>query len=354
MSSARALWFTAPRVAELIEEPIPHPGPGEILVDGIVSLVSSGTELVMYRGEAASAAESDLPTAAGTFPFPLKYAYQIVGRVSEAGAGSGMEVGQTVFVYHPHQERFVVPTRTADAIPNLAGWPLVYTVPGELSPEKAVFANLFCVALNCLLDVPVRIGDCVVVSGLGIVGTFCAYLARLTAKHLILVDPLPGRRERAAWIGADAVTSPGDAMSTVADLTNGVGADVYIEASGAPPALQQAVAATGTEGTIAVVSYYGRKPVPLVLAPEFHLRRQRVVSSMVGAIGSGLQPRWTLERRMDVAMTHLAGIDTGRLVTQRFSFDDAVAAYELIDHRPDETLGVLLEYAGHHVGTGGS
>jgi 2-desacetyl-2-hydroxyethyl bacteriochlorophyllide A dehydrogenase len=343
-TTARALWFTAPRRAELKAEPLRAPSGGEILVESIVSLVSAGTELVMYRGESASAEESALPTAAGSFPFPLKYAYQIVGRVSAAGTESGFQVGDVVFSYHPHQEAFVIPVRAGGGTFGEATWPLVFKVPDGIAPDMAAFANLYCVALNCVLDVPIRVGDCVAVSGIGVIGTFAASLARRTAGRLILIDPLESRRERSAWIGADAVVAPEELRSAVDDLTEGRGLDIFIETSGAPAALQNGITATGQEGTIAVISYYGRKTVPLVLAPEFHLRRQRIVSSMVGMIGSGLQPRWTLERRMGVAMSNLARLDVEKLVSHRVPFADAAEAYQLLDGSPEDALGVLLEY----------
>jgi 2-desacetyl-2-hydroxyethyl bacteriochlorophyllide A dehydrogenase len=342
--TGRAVWFTAPRHAELREETVPPPGDRDIVVRGLASLVSAGTEMNVYRGESATEQEVNLPTTGGRFPFPIKFAYQIVGEVQEAGERSGHAPGDRVFVYHPHQELFRVAGGAGGADDLLEGSSLVFPVPDGIEPWRAAFANLFCVAYNTLLDVPVRIGDVVAVSGLGVIGSFAAHLARLTAGRLVLVDPLPERRARAAWIGADAAVDPADAPAAIAELSEGRGADVFVEASGATAALQGAIDATGQEGTIAVLSYYGKRPATLRLSPEFHLRRQRIVSSMVGMIGSGLQPRWTAARRMAVAMERLATLDVDALVSHRFPFERAVEAYELIDTRPQESLGVVLEY----------
>src|SRR5262249_38511881 len=148
------------------------------------------------------------------------------------------------------------------------------------------------VAYNALLDVPVRIGDVVVVFGQGVVGTFIASFARRTAGTLIVVDPLADRRQRGLDRGADVAVHPDDLPAAVAEASSGRGADIVFEASSAPPALQQAIAVAGQEATVAVVSYYGTRPVSLVLAPEFHFRRHHIVSSQVSSMGSGLQPRW--------------------------------------------------------------
>jgi threonine dehydrogenase-like Zn-dependent dehydrogenase len=217
-------------------------------------------------------------------------------------------------------------------------------VPGETSPEAAAFANLCGVALNCHLDVPVRLGDCCVVFGLGIIGRFAAELARRTAGRLILVDPFGERRAAASSVGADAVVSPSALPSAVEEFTDGRGVDVAIEASGHPDAFQQAINSTGAEGTVAVISYYGQRPVTLVLSPEFHLRRQRIVSSAVRDIGSGLQPRWDRTRRMATAMELVRTIDTQSMISHRIEFADAPRAYQLLDRDPASTLGVLLTY----------
>jgi 2-desacetyl-2-hydroxyethyl bacteriochlorophyllide A dehydrogenase len=343
-ATGRGLWFAAPRQAELREEELGPIGDGEILVRALASLVSAGTEMRVYRGEAESAQITDIPTTRGTFPFPIKYAYQIVGEVEEAGPESGYARGDRVFAYHPHQDRFLLAVGGGRGDDLVGGAKMVFPVPAELAPERAAFANLFNVAYNALLDTPVHIGDVVVVSGLGVVGTFAAQLAKPTAGALVLVDPIPERRERAAWIGADAVVDPADAAAAIAELSEGRGSDLWVEASGAPAALQTAIANTGNEGTITIVSNYGSDDVRLRLVPEFHLRRQKIVSSMVGVVGSGLQPRWSPERRMATTMRMLGEFPIERLITHRVEFARAVEAYEQIDRRPHESLGVLLTY----------
>ncbi len=342
---ARAVWFTGVRRAEVLDETVREPGPGEVRVRSLTSLVSAGTEMVVYRGETRSRAETDLPTSEGTYPFPIKFAYQIVGEVEAAGADSGFSVGQRVFAYYPHQSRFTIGAGAVGG-GGLApyGRRLLFAVPDELSTEQAVFANLYGVALTALLDVPVRFGDCVAVSGLGIIGGFAAHLARATAGRLIVIDPLESRRKRAAWIGADAVIDPADAAEVIREQTDGRGVDIFIEASGSERALQTALESTGKEGTVAVLAYYGAKPVSLVLSPEFHIQRLRVVSVQNAMVGSGLQPRWDTARRMGVVMEHLAKIDISHLITHRYGIEQAPDAYQLLDQHPYQALGVLLDY----------
>ncbi len=329
---AQAVWFTAPRTAEILDAAVPPPGPGEATVRAVVSLVSAGTELSVYRGEASG--ELGLETCAGSFDFPVKYGYQVVGEVLATGGGATVSTGDTVFVFHPHQTHFTVRT---DGL-------LVAKVPPDLAPERAAFAHLLSVALTSQLDVPTRFADCVVVFGQGVVGCLAAQLVRRTAGRLVVVDPIESRRQRARLFGADAAVGPDAAAEAVDQLSGGRGADAAIEASGSPAALQCAIEVTGQAGTIVAVSYFGTRVVPLVLAPQFHFRRQRIVSSQTNPFGGDFGPRWDWPRVQGAAFDLLRSDWLQTPVTHRVPFLDAARGYQLLDQRPDEAMSVVFEY----------
>jgi 2-desacetyl-2-hydroxyethyl bacteriochlorophyllide A dehydrogenase len=328
------VWFTRQRTAELRDADVADPSPDEILVRATVSLISAGTEMLVYRGEAAP--NDLLPKySEGSFAFPIKYGYQVVGRVDRAGPRSGFRKGDRVFTRHPHQDLF---TLQADEG--------VVRLPDALTDDRAAFFNLAKVALTAVLEMPVRVGDVVVVHGLGVIGLLLAQLARRTAGCLIAVDPIASRRELAGRYGADAAVEPADAALVVEDLSRGRGADISFEVSGAPAALQTAVDVTGANGTIVVVSYFGSRRVALRLAPEFHFRRQRVISTQAAAVPAELQPRWDIPRRSAVVLDELARLPLDDLVSARVPIADVARAYARVDLDPAGTLGVLLEYGG--------
>jgi 2-desacetyl-2-hydroxyethyl bacteriochlorophyllide A dehydrogenase len=332
--AARGLWFTAARHAELLNEHVKRPTGNEVMVRAIASLVSAGTEMLVYRGELPAEDDLGLETCEGSFGFPVKYAYQVVGEVIEAGPDANFKLGDRVFARHPHQDYFKVKSE---------GF-LISRVPDGLPSERAVFVNLLEVALNCHLDVPVRIGDRVVVYGLGIVGSLAAQLTKRVAGAVIVVDPIAARREAALAWGADAAFAPDAAPEGIADLTDGRGVDIAIEATGAPSALQAAIKALGQEGTVAVISYFGTRKVPLLLSPEFHYKRLKIISSMVSSLGSGLQPRWTRERRHGVAYDLLGQDWVVTPVSHELPFSRAPEAYAILDMRPSDAMGIVLKY----------
>jgi 2-desacetyl-2-hydroxyethyl bacteriochlorophyllide A dehydrogenase len=331
--TGRAVWFSAPRTVEVRTQDVPHPGPGEVMVQGRCSLISPGTEMLVYRGQIRPDQPTGVATVEGSFGFPIKYGYQVVGTVVEAGPGTSVEPGQLVFCRHPHQTLFTMPE----------GVGLVTPIPPQVDQNAAAFANLLDTSLNCLFDVPVRFGDVVVVFGLGIVGLFCAQLAARITDTVVAVDPLAERRTRALDLGLPHAVSPEAALELVRELSGGRLADISIEASGTGAGLQSAILATGQEGTIGVVAFYGTKSLEITPGDAFHVRRQRIVSSWVVQVGSGLQPRWDRARRFATAMRLAPSMNVGAMVTHRVTLEGVAEAYARIDAGDPATFGVILD-----------
>jgi 2-desacetyl-2-hydroxyethyl bacteriochlorophyllide A dehydrogenase len=331
---ARAVWFVGPGRAELRDELLPAPGPGDLLVQAERSAISHGTELLVYRGQVPPETALDLPTLAGSFGFPIKYGYASVGVVQARGAEvAGIEVGDRVFCLHPHQTTYVVPAE------------LAWRLPPDLDPERAVFAANVETALNVLLDTPVRVGERVAVLGQGTVGLLIGLLARRNgAGRVAVVDPFERRRALAVALGADAALDPAAATSAVITDALGGRPDLVFEASGSPTALQAAVDAVADEGTVTVCSWYGTKTVPLMLGGRFHRGRIRLRSTQVGRIPPELSSRWSYERRRSTVLELLAALRVDRLISHRIPFEDAPQAYALLTDRPEKTTQVVLTY----------
>lgn len=332
---ATSVWLAGPRAVELRREPLAAPGPGEVRVQAVASALSHGTEMLVYRGLVPPDLELDLPTLRGSFGFPIKYGYASVGRVVAAGPGAeGLEVGDLVFVHHPHQSEYVVPAALAVRLP-----------PGS-DPEQAVFLANLETAVNALLDGAPRLGEHVVIFGQGVVGLLLTQLARRAGAGLIVaVEPIERRRELARAVGADLALPPGDDLArTIREATGGRGADLAFEASGNGAALGLAIESVAFQGTVVVLSWYGTKPVSLTLGGRFHRGRVRIVSSQVSTVDPALQPRWDRARRLALACDLLAELRLAPLVSHRFSLRRAAEAYRLVDEHPEKTVQVVLTY----------
>lgn len=338
-----SLLFTAPREVAVYEEDLPPVAPGLLLVRTVLSAISSGTELLMYRGQFPTGMPLDdsLPSLEGELTYPFRYGYSCVGSVEAVGDGVDPAwIGRLVFSFQPHCSHFVVGTNA------------LIPVPEGVAAEQAVFLPNMETALNLVMDGAPLIGENVVVFGQGIVGLLAtALLARFPLAGLVGLDLYPVRRRASLEAGASACLDPQDAdvFEQVQTLLPG-DADLVFELSGAPSALDQAIAITAYSGRIVIGSWYGRKRADLDLGGRFHRSRIRLVSSQVSSIAPDLTGRWTKARRFGVAWDMLAQVNPEGWVTQRIPIENASQAYRLLDEQTAETIQVILTY--EHYGRG--
>ena len=336
----RVLYFTGPRQIALREEELEAPGPGQVLVHTLVSAISPGTEMLIYRGQMPRglAVDETIPALAGRLEYPLTYGYAMVGRVVRVGPGvdTGWK-GQLVFAFHPHASHFLAPVDT------------LHPLPPTLSPEEALFLPNVETAVNFLMDGRPLIGERVVIFGQGVVGLLTtALLARYPLDVLIALDPLSLRRAWALRLGAHAALDPTatDAIARVREHLAAremyAGADLVYEVSGNPAALGQALEVVGFSGRVVIGSWYGEKQARLDLGGRSHRSRARLISSQVSTMAPEFGGLWTKKRRLQVAWRMVEAIRPARLITHRVPAEEAAAAYALIDTRPEETLQVIL------------
>jgi 2-desacetyl-2-hydroxyethyl bacteriochlorophyllide A dehydrogenase len=340
--TAHALYFTAPSQVAVREEPIPHPAPGQVLVQTMISAISPGTELLIYRGQAPTDVPIDetITALAGTFVFPLQYGYAAVGRVIAVGSAAEEALqGRLVFAFHPHMSHFLSPP---DAL---------FPVPNTLLPEEAVFLPNMETAVNFLMDGHPVIGEQVVVFGQGVVGLLTtALLAQFPLARLVTLDRFSSRRERSLVLGAHLSLDAGapdvleQLQACLQEDHTEAGADLTYELSGNPGALDHAIAATGFSGRIVIGSWYGQKRADLNLGGRFHRSRIRLISSQVSTLAPEWGGRWTKRRRLQVAWDRLQQLRPAPLITHRFPMAQASQAYALLDQHPEAALQVLLTY----------
>ncbi len=342
MMNRTTLYFTAPYQVELRSEPLPAGKPGQVLVRTLYSAISTGTELLIFRGQAPAnmAADATIKDLAGSLAFPLKYGYSLVGEVVDVVDKKHRGwLGKRVFAFHPHETLFWADPTT------------LHPLNGDVKPEDALFLPNMETAVNFLQDAVPILGEQAVVFGQGVVGLLTtALLARTPLSQLITLDRHPLRREMSLAMGATASLDPTmpdtlEQISALLQANDASGrADLAFELSGAPQALQQAIDITGFSGRILIGSWYGRKPVTLNLGGDFHRSRIRLISSQVSTLAPALQGRWTKARRLQVAWSWLSIVHPSDLITRKLPFDQAPQAYSLLDKRPEKHLQIIFTY----------
>jgi len=203
---------------------VPHPNPGEALVQAEVTLISPGTELRCLAGNQT-----------GTPGFPFIPGYSMVGLVAE---GTRFPTGTRV--YCDGTQKASVPQLWGGHC-SYAVLPedCLYAVPEGMGALEASFAHLAAIAMRGIkLSRPIP-GEKVAVVGLGPIGMLALRQAALTGADVLGLD-LDARRVEAA--GAPAAVPNGSLREAVC-AHFGSGADVVIDATGVPAVLREAVRA---------------------------------------------------------------------------------------------------------------
>ena len=323
------LYFTGERSVDVRQSAVPDPGGGEVLVETERSGISPGTELLVYRGDVSedSTRDETIDALDGTFSYPMQYGYSAVGRVSALGSGVDEQwQDRRVFAFNPHESHFLADPDTL--------------IPTTLTPEQALFVPNVEAAVNFVMDARPRIGARVVVLGQGPVGLLTtALLSQFPLAELLTVDYDPTRRSLSETLGADRAVSPDALPETVSEP-----ADLTLELSGNPSALDDALAVTGYAGRVVVGSWYGTKDVTLQLDERYHRSHIRIQSSQVSRIDPAHADRWDKDRRMDVVTEWLAETDLSALLTHEFHIESAPEAYRLLDERREDAVQVAFTY----------
>jgi propanol-preferring alcohol dehydrogenase len=164
--------------------------------------------------------------------------------------------------------------------------------------------------------------DLVVLLGAGPVGCSLLMLAKATGCHVIMIEVSSGRRALAKTLGADELFDPAqaDMVTAVMELTDGRGADIAIDTSGAP---------TAQSAMLDALAYWGRAAFVGMQPGEITARPNRIIERQLTIIGSAYWPmgiwgemtRFILDRQIPIE----------RLVTSRLPLAQAVEAFRIAD-----------------------
>ena len=145
----------------------------------------------------------------------------------------------------------------------------LHQVPDDLPFEKAALTEPCSVAYNAVCgNGRVTAGDHVLVLGPGPIGLLCAMMAKVSGAGHLIVAGLPNDAQRlniAKQIGADA-TLDGEVLEYVANLGDGLGVDVVIDAAGVSATFEAAMKAVRPAGQIIKVGW-GPQPLNYSLDP---------------------------------------------------------------------------------------
>jgi alcohol dehydrogenase len=204
----------------------------------------------------------------------------------------------------------------------------VYPLPVSVGDEAALMlADILPTSYEVgVISGTVRPGDVVAIVGAGPIGLAAVITARLlTPSAIVVIDPAPARRDAAKHFGADAALDPSeDVLAALKELTDGLGADVAIEAVGVPETFEMCTTLIRAGGHVANVGVHG-SPATLHLETLWI----RDVTVTTGLVDTSTTP--TLLRMLATGRLNVDG-----LVTHRYGLDEMQDAYDVFS-RPADT-----------------
>ncbi|MFI1648543.1 zinc-dependent alcohol dehydrogenase family protein [Streptomyces avidinii] len=218
----------------------------------------------------------------------------------------------------------------------------VHPLPNAVESHDAVLlADIFPTSYEVgVLNGKVRPGDTVVVVGAGPIGLAAIATARLYSPgRIIAVDLAESRLAAARAFGADATAGATEQPEQlVADLTDGLGADVVIEAVGVPEAFEMCTRMVRPGGRVANIGVHG-KPATLHLE-ELWIKDVTITTGLVD----------TSSTPMLLRMMAAGRLPGSELVTHRFELGQMEEAYDVFSRAGDTgALKVVLGGPRHDV-----
>jgi alcohol dehydrogenase len=207
-------------------------------------------------------------------------------------------------------------------------------IPSNVTDDQAVFVgDILSTGYQGALEGKISAGDTVVVFGCGPVG-LCAIISawQFGPKQVLAVDTLDFRLSVAKQYGATAIDAKkGDVLEKIREATKGVGADTVIEAIGNIETFRQALKCVRRSGTVSVVGLFPS-------SVDFPIQE-------LGFYGVRISIGLVQPNRMGqlLGLLEHGRIDLAPLATHTFPLENALEAYDLFEHHPDQCVKVLLK-----------
>jgi len=340
-----------------------------LLIQTSVSLLSSGTERMLVDfgragwirkvrqqpdkvREVIQKMHSDgiwaaLEAVKAKLDVPLSLGYSAVGIVRDVGPGvRGFRVGQRVVSNGAHAEVVAVPQN------------LCARVPEQVPDEQAAFTIVAAIALEGVRLANPTMGECFVVTGLGLIGLLAVQLLRAHGCRVLAVELDESRLALARAYGAAAINGrDANAVLVAAEtLSRGRGVDgvLLTLASNSNKPMRQAAQMCRKRGRIVLVGTTGlelnrsdfySKELSFQVSCSYGPGRYDTDYEEKGHDYPIGYVRWTEQRNFEAVLDMMASgrLNVGPLISHRFPIERAVEAYDLLlSGKP--SLGIILEY----------
>jgi L-iditol 2-dehydrogenase len=330
--------------------PVPEIGAGEVLVK-IHTCGICGTDLKKIHS--------------GSHDAPRVFGHEMSGTIAKVGAGvTGFSVGDRVMAHHhiPCGECYYCRKQTfaqcevykkvgctAGFAPSGGGfaeyirvmdWIVrrgLVKIPDDIPFEQAAFLEPVNTCYKAIQLLGLQPDETVLVIGQGSIGILLAALARQTGAAVLTSDLYPERHAVAAMFGLDhPLDAKGNVVAPTKAATEGRGADVALVAVGGNALIQLAMDAVRPGGRVMLFAstQHGEAPFdPAAVCMD--------EKTLMGSYSASVAIQDEVTRM--VFEGYRNGFDLTRLISHRFSLEDAVAAIDLASHPQPDSLKIVIQ-----------
>jgi predicted dehydrogenase/threonine dehydrogenase-like Zn-dependent dehydrogenase len=363
------------KTGEILVDELPAPKlrPGSVLVRNVFSLISAGTErtsveiaqasmmekarlrpdlvrqvLDNFNREGLLATYKKVQDRLDTFK---ELGYSCAGIVVESAVDDikeGDRVACAGVGYASHAEIVSVPRN------------LVVKIPVEVEFDEAAFTTVASIALHGVRQADVRVGEQVVVIGLGLIGLLTVQVLKASGCRVIGLDVASRNFQLALTLGCDqCAISNHDAVPVVQNFTGGYGADAVLITAATPSnePVELAFLCARKRGTVVAVGTVGMN-IPRSPFYEKEINFRISCSYGPGRYDPDYEERghdyplgfvrWTENRNMQAVLDMMAQrkLDVRPLITHRIPVEESLRAYDIITGKLQESfLGILIQYS---------
>lgn len=325
---------------EVQEKPEPQTGENQVKIE------------VKYAGICGS----DLHTYEGHYKVavPVTLGHEFAGEVVEVGEGvTAFKVGdrvtsETTFYicgkckycktgdYNLCNHRKGLGSQQDGGFTNylVAQQESVHHLPENVDYQSAAMTEPLACTYHAIAKTNINADDLVVVIGPGPIGLLAAQVAR-SYGAIVIITGLTNdkvRLDKALKLGIDYAvnTQEEDLKDFVHNLSNGYGADIVLECSGAVPAANQGLDVLRKKGEFAQIGIFAEAKIPFDL--------DKIIQKEIRVVGSRSQK--SADWEPSLALMNEGKVNAKALVTHEFDITQWDEAYEVI--KSGEAIKVLL------------
>jgi 2-desacetyl-2-hydroxyethyl bacteriochlorophyllide A dehydrogenase len=305
------------------------PAPGEVRVRTAVSLMSTGTENIVFNRLFDPGTHWDR-----WVKYPFYPGYSSVGTIDQVGEGvEPLKIGDRVGFRLGHRSHAIVP---ADAC---------YPIPENVPFEHAVWFALAKIAFVGAKAADYRLGDSCLIIGAGPIGQMSLrWAAAAGVADIIVVDTAAHRMPLAKAGGATAtiVESIDAAREDLLKARNGQLPRVVIDSTGNAAVFASALALAADRGTVVVLGDTGQ-PARQYLTSDVITRGLTIV----GAHDAHNTAQWndTTISRLFFSLAASGRISLDSLTSHRYKPQQCAEAYATANHARSTTMGILFDWS---------